>query len=79
MMWHTTLTSVGLYATPEAPTQFKEWVEALIHDWDFDNICTAHVGNTVGGAKTALKATLQRSLPTLEGLVAKNRKLKASS
>lgn len=44
---HTTLKSVGLNRTKEAPLQFKCWMEKLVKDWDFDSIATAHNGNMV--------------------------------
>jgi hypothetical protein len=59
---------VGLHQTPEAPIQFKEWVEALIRDWDFENMCTAHNGNKIGGAKEQVKSTLDASSAKLSQL-----------
>jgi len=50
----------GLKQESEAPMQFKQWVEQLLNDWDFDNICAAHSGNKIGGAKNELQLTLQR-------------------
>lgn len=51
----------GLRHTEAAPTEFKAWVQRMIDDWDFDNICTAHTGNKIGGAKLQLLQTLQKS------------------
>jgi len=31
----------GLHPTAESPWQFKQWLEDLMRDWDFDNICSA--------------------------------------
>lgn len=47
-----------LYKTPEAPYQFKSFLQRILKDWDFDNICTAHIGNKIGGAKKALEETV---------------------
>lgn len=47
MHFHPSLKSVGLLPTAQAPLDFCSWVEALLRDWDFDNICTAHKGNKV--------------------------------
>ncbi|KAJ3225170.1 hypothetical protein HK099_007253 [Clydaea vesicula] len=64
--FHRSITGPGLYPTKEAPFQFKNWLEKLILDWDFDNICSAHNGNLIGGAKVALKNTLEKFTPTLQ-------------
>jgi hypothetical protein len=48
--WHPSLLKEGLQPTREAPLAFVAWVEALLREWDFDNICTAHIGNKVGWA-----------------------------
>jgi hypothetical protein len=50
----------GLLPTAEAPLQFQAWVERILFDWDFDNICAAHQGNKIGGAKLQLNQTLER-------------------
>eukprot|EP01041_Mallomonas_annulata_P003004 gene3004-5887_t len=60
MFFHVSLKTDGLYPTEEAPLQFKEWVLKLITDWDFDNICTAHKGNKIGGAKELLMHTIEK-------------------
>jgi hypothetical protein len=61
----------GLYPTAEAPNLFKMWVEQLLLDWDFDNICAAHTGNKIGGAKEKLQQTLENSQPIFDKIVAK--------
>lgn len=58
----------GLQKTEAAPLAFKAWVEALLNDWDFDNIVTAHTGNKLGGAKQFLADTLRKATPALEKL-----------
>ena len=58
----------GLRKTESSPLEFKSWVERLLHDWDFDNIVTAHTGNKIGGAKEQLRELLSQSVPTLEKL-----------
>lgn len=74
MSFHPTLRSdEGLYRTSSAPFQFKSWVSKLLEDWDFDNICTAHTGNKIGGAKTALRDTLVRTEPLFQSLAAKHK------
>ena len=55
----------GLHHTQQGPLDFKAWVEQLLQDWDFDNLCTAHVGNRLGGAKELLRTTLEANTPTL--------------
>eukprot|EP01097_Dermamoeba_algensis_P011023 TRINITY_DN8388_c0_g1_i1.p1 TRINITY_DN8388_c0_g1~~TRINITY_DN8388_c0_g1_i1.p1 ORF type:complete len:306 (-),score=54.00 TRINITY_DN8388_c0_g1_i1:77-922(-) len=58
MAFHPTIKNVGLLPNPEAPYQFRDWLAGVINDWDFDNICTAHMGNKIGGAKEQLKHVL---------------------
>ncbi|ORY51079.1 hypothetical protein BCR33DRAFT_713000 [Rhizoclosmatium globosum] len=41
----------GIDQRPEAPKEFYVWMEALLRDWDFDNMATAHSGVLIGGAK----------------------------
>lgn len=64
--------SPGLYPTPEAPNEFKRFIELLINEWDFDNICSAHNGNCVGGAKQKLRQTLRSAEPVLQKISSKN-------
>ncbi|CAM9399227.1 unnamed protein product, partial [Ectocarpus fasciculatus] len=63
MKFHTSMTKAGLLPTPEAPYDFKNWVQAIINEWDFDTVCTAHNGNKIGGAKAQLQDTLDRAEP----------------
>lgn len=44
MSFHPSIKGPGLLPTPEAPYQFKEFIEGVIRDWDFDTICAAHMG-----------------------------------
>ena len=72
LWFHTSLKGPGLYPTPEAPLHFSTWVQSLIDEWDFVNICTAHNGNKLGDAKQALQHTLDRSQEALQKLSKKN-------
>lgn len=56
----------GLRPTKEAPMQFSSFVEGILKDWDFENICTAHNATKLGGAKVMLSQTLERARPKLE-------------
>jgi hypothetical protein len=56
----------GLKKTKEAPTQFHNFIEGILNDWDFDNVIAAHGGNKIGGAKEAVRETLRRSTKALE-------------
>ena len=38
---------------------FKDWLNKLAAEWDFENICTAHYGNVLGGAKKILLDTIE--------------------
>jgi len=57
-----------LYPTKEAPIQFRDWVKSILHDWDFDNVCAAHVGVRMGGSKQLLAECLEKAEPLLEKL-----------
>ncbi|EKX31589.1 hypothetical protein GUITHDRAFT_82993 [Guillardia theta CCMP2712] len=76
MSFHPSIKGPGLYPTCQAPSAFREWVKRLLVEWDFDNICTAHNGNCIGGAKEKLRATLERAEPLLEKLIKRNSKAK---
>jgi len=65
MALHPTVKNVGLYPTKESPFQFRDWLQRIILDWDFDNICTAHLGSRIGGAKEQLQQTLDKASLTL--------------
>lgn len=62
----------GLKNTKEAPGEFKNFIQGVINDWDFDNIVTAHLGNKIGGGKAQLQETLNNATSTLEH-IAKSR------
>ena len=52
--------------------EFQRFMELLIDEWDFDNICSAHNGNCLGGAKTKLRQTLRNAESTLQKISKKN-------
>ena len=56
--FHRAISGPGLYPTKEAPWQYKKWVQDMLADWDFENLCTAHNGNAVGDAKVLINAAL---------------------
>lgn len=58
----------GLKNSKEAPAEFKAFIQEIISNWDFDNICTAHVGNMIGGAKALMQKTLDKATPILDHL-----------
>lgn len=60
LYFHPSLAKGGLYQFRESAAFFKEWVQKLINDWDFENICTAHNGVLMGNGKKMLKQTLRR-------------------
>eukprot|EP01035_Chromulina_nebulosa_P017575 gene17575-23143_t len=68
LYFHPTGLKDGLDPTPDAPLAFKQFIEDIIHDWDFDNIATAHLDVKIGGAKLALINLFQKSIPELEKL-----------
>jgi len=58
MTFHISMKNVGLLPTVDAPYQFRDWVANMLNDWDFDNICTAHMGNKIGEAHLMVKNML---------------------
>jgi len=73
MHFHPSFRGPALYPRPEAPVLFRNWLIRLMDDWDFDNICTAHMGNRIGGAKKQLQETLEREEKTLQNLIERNK------
>lgn len=63
----------GLKPTKEAPAEFEAFIRGVLADWDFDNICAAHTGNLIGGAKKVLIETLEREKKTLDKLAASHK------
>jgi len=57
--FHMSMFGPGLYPTEEAPHAFKRWMKALLEDWEFDNICTAHNGVCYGNARHLIAAELE--------------------
>lgn len=74
MGFHPTIKGNGLFPTPEAPYQFRDFIRGIINDWDFDNICAAHTGNKIGGAKEQLTKVLADAAPLFDKLSEKNKK-----
>jgi len=63
MEFHMSMESHGLYPAPDAPDLFKHWVQQILQDWDFDNMCCAHIGRKIGGAKALLGDSLEKAEP----------------
>jgi len=74
MEFHPSMAGPGLHPTPEAPREFQVWVQQILNDWDFDTMCCAHIGNKIGGAKEALRETLEDAESTFAHLEKHNRK-----
>lgn len=62
----------GLYRTVEAPLQFRDWMKQLLDDWDFDNLCTAHIGIKMGGAHDAVRELVNQSEKLFQELSERN-------
>lgn len=73
-MFHPSISGNGLYPTAEAPLQFRDWMNQLLKDWQFDNMCTAHLGNRIGGAHEAVEKFVKDSDKLFEDLSERNRK-----
>ena len=76
--FHLSLKGPALLNNSDAPAIFKQWVEDIIRDWDFDSACCAHSGVRLGGAKELLKQTLEDAQPLLDKLAANRAKFQAS-
>jgi len=74
MEFHDSIKGPALYKTSEAPDIFKNWVLKVIQDWDFDNMCCAHLGNKIGGARQMLGQVLADAQPLLDALKKVNQK-----
>ena len=73
MYFHPTLKTTGLLETHDSPLQFKSFIEQMVNDWDFDNICCAHADVAKGGAKEKLLETLRRSERVFDELTQKHK------
>jgi len=78
MAFHRTIKGVGLLPHPEAPFQFRDWMSNILKDWDFDNICMAHTGNKVGGAKEQVADVLKKAEPLFQKLTEQRKNPKYS-
>ena len=58
LSFHTSLLTGGIKKEEGSMKAFKEWLNKLVAEWDFENICTAHYGNVLGGAKKILLDTI---------------------
>lgn len=78
-LFHPSIKGPGLYPTPEAPFQFRDWVRDIIRDWDFDSVVCAHRDVRIGGAKALLQTALEDAAPLFESISAKNAARAASA
>jgi len=79
VQFHTSMTGPGLIHTPDGPIQFKNWIQKIINEWDFNNICVAHKDNIIGGGKDALIECLKEATPILENLSKKYSKKRTTA
>jgi len=70
MLFHPSMVTDGLYHIPQAPSAFKDWITNITMQWDFDNICAAHNGVKLGGAKNQLTNVISDYSIVFEGLIA---------
>lgn len=74
MSFQPSIKGPGLYPTPEAPIEFRNWMRTMLKDWPFDNICCAHSGVKIGGAHEQVVELVNDSESFFDKLSAKNRK-----
>ena len=53
------------------PLGFRDWLQCLLNEWDFDHLCTAHNGNCFGDAKKRIRKLLEEKDKELESLAEK--------
>ena len=53
------------------PLAFRDWLQCLLNEWDFDHLCTAHNGNCFGVAKKCIRELLEKKDQELERLAEK--------
>jgi len=70
MLFHPSLVDGGLYHIPQSPHAFRDWVQLFIDEWDFVNICAAHNGVKLSGAKEQLISLLTDSAAIFDLLIA---------
>jgi len=73
LAFHPSIKGPGLLANPEAPFQFRDWVHTIINDWDFENLCAAHTGCKIGGAREQLKDVTEKAEPLFQKLSEKRK------
>ncbi|CAF4414951.1 unnamed protein product, partial [Rotaria magnacalcarata] len=78
MAFHPSIKGPGLYSTPEAPFEFRNWMKTILNDWPFDNICCAHNGVKIGGAHDQVIELVNLAEPLFKKLSEKNRKKHSS-
>jgi hypothetical protein len=60
----------ALLKTPAAPNELRKWLEKVMSDWDFENLCVAHKDIIIGDAKDKVKDAIVRVQKILEKLEA---------
>lgn len=71
LMFHHSMAKLGLYHTSDGPNDFRTWVQSVLDDWKFDNLCCAHLDNKIGSADKALQDLLNNSDTTFQELISK--------
>uniref|UniRef100_A0A7S4P470 Metallo-beta-lactamase domain-containing protein n=1 Tax=Paramoeba aestuarina TaxID=180227 RepID=A0A7S4P470_9EUKA len=74
LMFHPSMKGPGLYPTPEAPEQFKQWVLKVIQEWEFEAVCTAHRDILPRGGRQKLAKALNAAEPLFADLKKRNEK-----
>ena len=72
--FHPSITTSGLHPTAEAPYLFRDWMRQVLQDWPFENICCAHLGVKIDGARADVTNLLNNAESLFAKLSAKNRK-----
>eukprot|EP01125_Pyxidicula_operculata_P000027 TRINITY_DN1002_c0_g1_i1.p1 TRINITY_DN1002_c0_g1~~TRINITY_DN1002_c0_g1_i1.p1 ORF type:complete len:305 (-),score=63.32 TRINITY_DN1002_c0_g1_i1:88-1002(-) len=75
MQFHDSMRGPGLHPTTSAPVEFKEWVKSILEEWEFDNMCCAHIENKIGNAKQSLAQCLDDAEPIFEKLIRTNKQI----
>ena len=66
LSFHMSMFKGGLRRTAQSPDLFLEWIEALLAEWDFDIIASAHNAVLKAGAKQRLQDLVEETRPKLK-------------
>jgi len=61
----------GIKQHPDGPGQLLRSVEEMLREWDFENLCVAHAGVLLGGARARVQQLVDLERPRFEEYASK--------